>query len=273
MTALARPVLERTYWPGAHSVRRGARRNVTRRGVHKGVRRILRGRRTMMSHFPVGIEEIRQARERVRGAIRHTALLRSDTFSQMAGCQVYLKAENLQVTGSFKIRGALNKLGSLSPEERRRGVVAASMGNHAQGVAYAATHFGVRSTIVMPVAAPLSKYRATQGYGAEVILHGDSLEAAIAEAQRIAAETGAIFIHAYDDWAIIAGQGTLGLEMLDDLPDADAIVVPLGGGGLMAGIAIAAHALRPGIRLIGVQAAGCASFPAALAAGAPVPLA
>ncbi len=226
-----------------------------------------------MSRFPVALEDVRRAAERQQGVARHTALLHSDTFSAMAGCDVYLKAENLQVTGSFKIRGAVNKLASLSPEERARGVVAASMGNHAQGVAYAATHFGVGSTIVMPTVAPLSKYHATQDYGARVILHGSSLEECVVEAQRIAGETGATFIHAYDDWTIIAGQGTLALEILADLPDADALVVPVGGGGLIAGMAIAAKELRPAIKVIGVQATGCASFPVALAAGAPEPLA
>ena len=225
-----------------------------------------------MSRFPITLDDVRQAAERMRDVVRPTPLLRSDSFSAMAGCTVYLKAENLQVTGSFKIRGAANKIACLSPEERARGVVAASMGNHAQGVAYAATHFGVHSTVVMPAIAPLSKYRATQGYGAEVILHGDSFEESLAEAQRIVRETGAVFIHAYDDWDIIAGQGTLALDILQELPDADALVVPLGGGGLIAGMAIAARALRPQMRLIGVQAAGCASFPAALAAGAPITL-
>ncbi len=226
-----------------------------------------------MSRYPIALDDVRLAARRIAGVARHTALLSSDTFSAAAGCHVYLKAENLQVTGSFKIRGALNKMAGLTPEQRDRGVVAASMGNHAQGVAYAATHEGIPSTIVMPRAAPLSKYRATQSYGASVILHGESLEECIAEAQRIARESGATFIHAYDDWQIIAGQGTLALEVLADLPDADALLVPLGGGGLMAGIAIAARALRPDIRLIGVQAGGCASFPAALAAGSPLALA
>lgn len=225
-----------------------------------------------MSAIPISIDDIRLAAERGRDVVRHTALLRSDTFSAMAGCTVYLKAENLQATGSFKIRGAINKMASFTPEQRARGVVAASMGNHAQGVAYAATHFGIRSTIVMPLTAPLSKYNATRNYGADVILYGDSIEECLVEAQRVVRETGAVLIHAYDDWEIIAGQGTLGLEVLADLPDADAILVPVGGGGLISGVAIAAKALRPDIRIIGVQAAGCASFPAALAAGAPVPL-
>ena len=225
-----------------------------------------------MSDFPVTLDDVRQAATYGAGVVRRTPLFGSGTFSDMAGCTVYLKAENLQVTGSFKIRGALNKMARLTPDERARGVVAASMGNHAQGVAYAATHFGIRSIIVMPVVASLSKYRATQSYGAEVVLHGDSIEEAMEEARRIVDETGAVFVHPYDDWDIIAGQGTLALEVLSELPDADALVVPLGGGGLMAGVAIAARALRPDIRLIGVQASGCASFPGALAAGAPVRL-
>ncbi len=226
-----------------------------------------------MSHFPVTLDDVRRAATHGAGVVRRTPLFNSGTFGEMAGCDVYLKAESLQVTGSFKIRGALNKMAQLTPEERARGVVAASMGNHAQGVAYAATHFGIRSIIVMPMVASLSKYRATLSYGAEVILHGESLDESMAEAERIVRETGAVFVHPYDDWDIIAGQGTLALEVLAELPDAGALVVPLGGGGLMAGIAIAARALRPDIRLIGVQAAGCASFPGALAAGAPVRLA
>ncbi len=226
-----------------------------------------------MSQFPVTLETVRLAVEHQAGVARHTPLMQSDTFGTMAGCAVYLKAENLQVTGSFKIRGALNKMAALSPAQRARGVVAASMGNHAQGVAYAARHYGIAATIVMPLTASISKYQATQGYGARVILYGTSIEECMVEALRIEEQTGALFVHPYDDWDIIAGQGTLALEILADLPAADALVVPLGGGGLMAGMAIAARALRPDIRLIGVQAAGCASFPAALAAGEPVRLA
>ena len=225
-----------------------------------------------MSRFAVGLDDARLAARRSAAVVRHTPLLSSDTFSAMAGCTVYLKAENLQVTGSFKIRGAMNKMASLTSEERARGVVAASMGNHAQGVAYAATHFGIRSTIVMPTVAPLSKFKATQGYGARVIRHGETLSDSVAEAERIVAESGAVLVHPYDDWSVIAGQATLALEILADLPDADYLVIPLGGGGLLAGVALAAKALRPQVRVIGVQAAGCASFPAALAAGAPVRL-
>lgn len=222
--------------------------------------------------FPVTLATIREAAARFPAIVRHTPLLQSHSFGATAGCQVYLKAENLQIAGSFKIRGAMNKMATLTPAERERGVIAASMGNHAQGVACAARHYGIRATIVMPRLAPLVKVRATEGYGATVILHGDSLESSMVEARRIAEHTDACLIHPYDDWDIIAGQGTLALEILTDLPDADALLVPVGGGGLIAGMAIAAKAIRPCIRVIGVQASGCASFPAALAAGAPVSL-
>ena len=224
---------------------------------------------TIGQQYPVSLETVRQAAGRFPSLVRHTPLLRSRSFDAQAGCQVYLKAENLQVTGSFKIRGAMNKMAALTPEARSRGVIAASMGNHAQGVAYAAREFGLAATILMPTLAPLSKIRATEGYGARVKLVGESIEECLAEAHRLAEQTGACLIHPFDDWAIIAGQGTLALEILADLPDADALVVPMGGGGLLAGIAIAAKALRPGIRLIGVQAAGCASYAAALATGRP----
>jgi threonine dehydratase len=225
---------------------------------------------SMMStgqQYPVSLETVRQAAGRFPSLVRHTPLLRSRSFDAQAGCQVYLKAENLQVTGSFKIRGAMNKMAALTPEARSRGVIAASMGNHAQGVAYAAREFGLAATILMPTLAPLSKIRATEGYGARVKLVGESIEECLAEAHRLAEQTGACLIHPFDDWDVIAGQGTLALEILADLPDADAVVVPIGGGGLLAGIA--AKALRPGIRLIGVQAAGCASYAAALATGRP----
>jgi len=225
-----------------------------------------------VSPYPITLDDVHVAAERAAGVIRRTPLLHSHTFSAMAGCNVYLKAENLQVTGSFKIRGALNKMAALTPEQRARGVVAASMGNHAQGVAFAAAHFGIRSTIVMPTVAPLSKYQATRAYGAEVILHGDTLDECLAEAERLVRDTGAVFIHPFDDWDVIAGQGTLALEILAELPTADTLVIPAGGGGLLAGMAIAARALRPDVRLIGVQADGCAAFPASLAVNAPIHL-
>jgi len=226
----------------------------------------------MSVSFPISVDDIRRAAARIAPVVRQTPLWYSDSFSAAAGCQVYLKGENLQVTGSFKIRGASNRIALMTPEERTRGVVAASMGNHAQGVAYAARYYGVPATIVMPLVSSIGKYQATRAYGATVVLHGLSVEDCVVEARRIVEQSGAVFIHPYDDWDIIAGQGTLALEVLAQLPEADALVVPLGGGGLMAGMAIAAKALKPSIRLIGVQAAGCASFPAALAAGVPLRL-
>lgn len=213
------------------------------------------------------IADIWRAHDVVRPHVYHTPLLPSRTLSAMAGAVVYLKAENLQRSGAYKIRGATYKLSRLSPEERARGVVAASAGNHAQGVAIAASTLGIPCTIVMPSAAPLAKVTATQGYGATVVLYGDNYNDAYAKACEIQAETGAIYIHAYDDPDIIAGQGTLGLELLSDLPDVEAIVVSIGGGGLISGIATAVKSLKPDVRIIGVQASGAASMRAALDAG------
>ena len=211
--------------------------------------------------------EIEDAYEVIRGAIHVTPMLHSRTFGAMSGANVYLKAENLQRTGSFKVRGATYKLSRLSEEERGHGVIATSMGNHAQAVAVAAQSFGTPATIVMPEQAPLVKVSATQGYGARVALHGATFDDASIYARELQAATGAIFVHAFDDPAIIAGQGTLGLEILAQLPSADALIVPIGGGGLISGIAIAARALKPGITIIGVEAAGAASCRASLDAG------
>lgn len=216
---------------------------------------------------PPTIQDIWRAQEVIRPHVYHTPLLRSRTLGEMSGAQVYLKAENLQRSGAYKLRGATYKLSRLSPEERARGVLAASAGNHAQGVAIAAAALGVACTIVMPTGAPLAKVTATQGYGATVVLHGETYNEAYARARAIAAETGAVYIHAYDDPDIIAGQGTLGLEILSDLPDVEAIVVGIGGGGLISGIATAVKALNPGVRVYGVQASGAASMRAALDAG------
>ena len=217
--------------------------------------------------IPPTPREIKDAYEVIRGAIHVTPMLHSRTFSVMSGANVYLKAENLQRTGSFKVRGATYKLSRLSEEERGHGVIATSMGNHAQAVAVAAQSFGTPATIVMPEQAPLVKVSATQGYGARVVLHGATFDDASIYARELQAETGAIFVHAFDDPAIIAGQGTLGLEILAQLPSADVLIVPLGGGGLISGIAIAARALKPGITIIGVEAAGAASCRASLDAG------
>lgn len=190
----------------------------------------------------------------------------------MTGAQVFLKTENLQKTGSFKIRGAYTKITSLSPEERSNGVIAASAGNHAQGVAFAAGRAGIKSTIVMPETAPISKVLATKGYGAQVVLHGQVYDDAYQKAREIQASNGAVLVHAFDDPAIIAGQGTIGLEILEDLPDVEEIYVPIGGGGLAAGIALAVKAANPGIRVIGVEAKGAASFKASKEAGKPCTL-
>jgi len=218
--------------------------------------------------------ELRAAEERIRLAaraigtyLRRTPTVYSYTFSESAGCQVYLKLENLQRAGSFKLRGALWKILSLSDAERERGLVAASAGNHAQGVALAAKLLGSRATIVMPEAAALNKIRRTQGYGAEVELHGASWDAAQARAAELAHERGVTLIHPFDDELVIEGQGTVGLEILEDLPELDTVVVPIGGGGLAAGLALAIKAVRPSVRVVGVQAAGAAAMADSFARG------
>jgi threonine dehydratase len=216
----------------------------------------------------VGLEDIRRARSVIDGVITHTPVLSAGAISRWTGTKVLLKAENLQRTGSFKLRGAVNRMSTLSDDERARGVVAASAGNHAQGVALAASALGVSSRVYMPVDAPLAKQVATADYGAEVVLAGETFEESYAAARSDA--DGRVLVPPFDDAAIIAGQGTVGLELLEQAPEVDAIVVPLGGGGLLSGIAIAVKALRPGIRLIGVQASGCAAWNASLAAGHPV---
>ena len=204
----------------------------------------------------VTLDHIRQAAAGLDGIIHATPLDRSQTFSALTGGEVYLKLENLQKTGSFKIRGAYNKIRSLTNAERVRGVVAASAGNHAQGVAYAAAAAGIPSTVVMPEGAPLSKVVATRGYGAEVVLAGAVYDEAFQKAREIQQQSGRIFVHAFNDAAVIAGQGTIGLEILAQLPDVDAIVVPVGGGGLIAGIAAAVKAAAPHVKVYGVQAQG-----------------
>ncbi|MEO7001243.1 MAG: threonine ammonia-lyase [Ktedonobacterales bacterium] len=218
------------------------------------------------------IQDIWRAHDVIRPHVYHTPLLPSKTIGALCGATVYLKAENLQRSGAYKIRGATYKLSRLTPDERARGVIAASAGNHAQGVAIAARALGIACTIVMPTAAPLAKVTATQGYGAQVVLFGDTYNDAYAHARALQTETGATYIHAYDDPDIIAGQGTLGLEILTDLPEVEVIVVGLGGGGLISGIATAVKALKPDVRIIGVEAAGAASMRAALDAGGIVEL-
>jgi threonine dehydratase len=213
------------------------------------------------------IADIWQARAFLRGQIGETPMLHSRTFSAMSDAEVFLKAENLQRSGSFKIRGAINKIARLAPAERQHGVVTASAGNHAQGVAIAAQSAGIPCTIVMPENAPLAKVTATQGYGAQVVLHGATYDDAFARACEIQRETGATFVPAFDDTDIIAGQGTLGIEIIEAVPQADVIIVPIGGGGLISGIAIAAKSLKPDVRIIGVQASGANSAQQSLAKG------
>jgi len=204
----------------------------------------------------VTIADIERARTLLHGLIKETPVLQSPGISGHLGLPVYLKAENLQRAGSFKVRGALNKIHSLTAEEKARGVIAASAGNHAQGVALAATSLGISSVICMPEGAPISKVEATQSYGAQVILHGETYDDAYQKALELQAEHGYTFIHGFDDPYTIAGQGTIGLEILEALPDVRTVVVPIGGGGLMAGVALAIKSYRPGVRIVGVQAAG-----------------
>jgi len=203
---------------------------------------------------PPTIDDIRSAEERIRGAVIRTPMLMSRTLSEIIGAEVWLKFENLQFTAAYKERGALNKLLQLSPEERSRGVIAASAGNHAQAVAYHAKRLGIPATIVMPEPTPTVKVTQTAGHGAVVVLHGDMFDDAYARARELALERGYVFVHPFDDPQIIAGAGTVALEMLEDAPDLDTIVVPIGGGGLMSGTSIAARAVKPGIELIGVEA-------------------
>ncbi len=198
------------------------------------------------------IADVEAARERLSGVARETPLYPSETFSRLAGRQVLLKAENLQRTGSFKIRGAYNTIASLGAEERRAGVVAASAGNHGQAVAWAAREAGIPATIFMPQDAPMAKVEATRAYGGDTELVGEGFEEAVAAAQAHVARTGATLVHAFEDERVIAGQGTIGLELAEQAPDAGTVLIPVGGGGLAAGIALAVKDRRPGIRAIGV---------------------
>ena len=208
----------------------------------------------MPDPLPVTIDAIEAARERLRGAVVATDCDWSRTLSSMLDCKLWLKFENLQFTASFKERGAVNRLSALSGEERRRGVVAMSAGNHAQGVAYHARRLSIPATIVMPVSTPTVKVVNTRRHGAEVILHGDTVEEAAAFAREHGRERRLTFVHPFDDPLVIAGQGTIALEMLGAAPEIDTLVVPIGGGGLVSGMAIAAKALKPDIRVVGVEA-------------------
>ena len=212
-------------------------------------------------------DDIRAAADALHGVAHRTTTERSETFSRQCAGDVFLKFENRQKTGSFKIRGAYNKIRSLTDAERAAGVVAPSAGNHAQAVAFAARSAGVPATVYMPEAASLAKVGATEGYGASVRLVGDSVEDSVAAAVADAASDGRTLVHPFDDELVIAGQGTVGLEILEDVPDVDAIVVPLGGGGLLSGIALAVKSQRPDVRVIGVEAAGCAPYVASLEHG------
>ncbi|MCW8216698.1 threonine ammonia-lyase [Streptomyces griseolus] len=221
---------------------------------------------------PLILDDVRGAQKMLAGVARATAMEGSRHLTSLVGAPVHLKCENLQRTGSFKLRGAYVRIAGLSPVERAAGVVAASAGNHAQGVALASSLLGVRSTVFMPVGAPLPKVAATREYGAEVRMHGQVVDETLAAAQEYAEETGAVFIHPFDHPDIIAGQGTVGLEILEQCPEVRTIVVGVGGGGLAAGIAVAVKAVRPDVRIVGVQAEGAAGYPPSLAAGHPVAL-
>ena len=202
----------------------------------------------------VTLDDVKAAADRIRGAVLMTDCDNSRTLSEMFSAEIWLKFENLQFTAAFKERGALNRLSTLTADERRRGVIAMSAGNHAQGVAYHARRLGIPATIVMPETTPLVKIQNTRGHGAEVIVHGPTLEEAATFARAHCAERGFVFVHPYDDRDVIAGQGTIALEMLAQVPSLDTLVVPIGGGGLISGMAVAAKAIKPGIEIIGVQA-------------------
>ncbi len=220
----------------------------------------------------VTLADVEAAREVIRDVAIVTPMEQSRWLSALVGGPVLLKCENLQRTGSFKIRGGYVRISRLTPEERARGVVAASAGNHAQGVALAAQLLGIKSTVFMPEGAPIPKERATRAYGADVVFEGNVLEESLAGARRFAEETGAVLIHPFDHVDIVAGQGTLGLEVLEQAPDVQTVLVPTGGGGLLGGVALAIKALRPDVRVVGVQAAGAAAYPDSLTHGSPVQL-
>jgi threonine dehydratase len=221
----------------------------------------------------IGLQDIQTARERIRNAIRVSPCTYSEAFSALTNNSIFLKLDNQQRTGAFKERGALNKLLTLTAEERSRGVIAASAGNHAQGVAYHAGRHGIHARIVMPLPTPLTKVSSTRAYGADVLLHGANYDEAYAKAVEQSRAEGLTLVHAFDDDAVIAGQGTLGLEILEQHPDVEAVVVPIGGGGLIGGIACAVKETNPAVTVYGVQPAKIASMKAAVLEGKPVTLA
>ncbi|MFL0194129.1 threonine ammonia-lyase [Clostridium sp. WILCCON 0269] len=202
------------------------------------------------------LKDVLEARDRIKDICINTKLIYSSEYSRESGNQVYIKPENLQITGAFKLRGALNKISKLSDNNKRKGLIASSAGNHAQGVAYAANRLGIRATIVMPETTPLIKVQATKNYGAEVVLKGKVYDEAYEEAKRLETEKGYTFVHPFDDLDVMAGQGTIALEIIEELKDVNAILVPIGGGGLISGISVAAKSINPDIKIIGVQAEG-----------------
>lgn len=220
----------------------------------------------------VTLADIKQAREVIKPVVNSFPVANARWLTELVGGPVYLVPENLQRAGSFKIRGAYNRLSRLSPEEKVRGVVAASAGNHAQGVALAAQVLGINATIFMPLGATIPKVKATQGYGAHVEFAGHSIDEALVSAQEFADRTGAILIHPFNHQDIVAGQGTLGLEILEKIPDVQTVVVCTGGGGLLAGVALAIKSIRPDVTVVGVQAEGAAAYPPSLKAGEPIAL-
>lgn len=220
----------------------------------------------------VTVDHIKKARERIRNHVHHTPILRADRLDSLVEAQVYLKPENLQITGSFKIRGALNKILTLSDEERAKGIITSSSGNHAQGVAYASNMLGIKAIVLMPENAPQTKIEGTKGFGAEVILYGSNAAQRYKKIHEMKAEHGYALVHSSNDPELIAGQGTSGLELIEDLPDVDTVVVPLGGGGLMAGVAVALKELKPGVRVIGVEPTNIARYAESRKAGKPVEL-
>jgi threonine dehydratase len=226
-----------------------------------------------MTSAMLGPDDVAQAREVLRGITLQTPMLHSWMLSEHVGGPVYLKCENLQRTGSFKARGAYVRISRLTGAERGRGVVAASAGNHAQGVAFAATLLGAKATVVMPEGAPLPKIAATRSYGAEIILHGRTVEDALGRARELAQENGSVFIHPFEHRDIVAGQGTAGLEIIEQCPAVRTVAVPVGGGGLAAGVAVAMRGADPSIRVVGAQAEAVAPFPASIRAGHPVTVA
>ncbi|WP_064609332.1 threonine ammonia-lyase [Streptobacillus moniliformis] len=218
----------------------------------------------------IKLDDIKKANENIKNSIKRTPLIECPLLNHITGANVYLKLENLQKTGSFKARGAINKIMHLTEEEKKRGVIASSAGNHAQGVALGASQAGIKATIVMPKFAPISKILATKSYGAEVILEGETFNDAYEHALKVQKENDYVFLHAFDDDEIIAGQGTIGLEIFEDLENVDVVLCPVGGGGIMGGIAVALKTLKPNVKLIGVEAANMPSMKKALKNNGPL---